>query len=336
MPSPSKLNSKDLLAPIAGADPAGAPLDYLVEQELDAARKDYEPHPEGPVPKKPEWDRIITVAVGQLANKSKDLRLAVRLAEALTKQEGFAGLRDGLQLIRLLVEECWDRVHPVPDTEAGEGMEVRADLLSGTLADPDAGPSFPHTIRAIPLVKIDEKPFSLRDKKLSDEDRGPIPRNDFERARAVSADIAEDLIQALEELKKLNGALAARMDQQAPNLTRLEDAMIECRQFLQHVQGEEPAAPPANGQPAAAAPVTGATPLRGAATREECYRQLNQIANVLESLEPHSPIPDLLRRAVELGKMPFRRLIREIVRDQNLLGEVNREFGIKEPQPPEG
>ena len=51
-------------------------------------------------------------------------------------------------------------------------------------------------------------------------------------------------------------------------------------------------------------------------------------------MEPHSPIPDLLRRAVELGRMPFRRLITQLIRDPGQLAEVFREFGIKEGEDP--
>ena len=42
-----------------------------------------------------------------------------------------------------------------------------------------------------------------------------------------------------------------------------------------------------------------------------------QVADALARIEPHSPIPDLLRRAVELGRMPFRRLIKESRESEN-------------------
>jgi type VI secretion system protein ImpA len=338
MASPASLNDEDLVAPISGDDPAGTPLDYLVEQDLDNARKDYEIHPtEGPQPKKPEWDKVIKVAVQQLAGKSKDLRLAVRLTEALARQDGFGGLRDGMHLLRLLVEQCWDRLHPAPDPDTG-GMEDRAYLLSDTLSDPDHGFVFPHTIRGLPLVLVDGKPYSLRDKQLADEDRGTLGREDFGRARPLDENVAEDLDQAIDELQKLNHLLAEKMNNQGPNLTKLQDAMAECRVLLRHAQGEAPPQPTGtegtDGETAGTAGGT-AIPARAAASREEAYRQLTQIANLLERLEPHSPIPDLLRRAVELGHMPFRRLIREIVRDDARITEINREFGIKEAPPPE-
>jgi len=46
-------------------------------------------------------------------------------------------------------------------------------------------------------------------------------------------------------------------------------------------------------------------------------------------LEPHSPIPYLVQRAVELGAMPFPQLMRALIRDANTLTELSRELGIK-------
>jgi type VI secretion system protein ImpA len=48
----------------------------------------------------------------------------------------------------------------------------------------------------------------------------------------------------------------------------------------------------------------------------------------LQQIEPHSPIPYLVKRAVRLGSLPFPLLIQQMVRDANMLGELNREFGI--------
>src|SRR5688572_24726305 len=107
MASPPVIKIAELIAPITGAEgnnPAGVPMPYAVEQDLDNARKDYEQGPTGNrLPKKAEWDTVIKVATEQLKEKSKDLRLAIRLTEGLIKKHGVAGLRDGLGLIRTLI-----------------------------------------------------------------------------------------------------------------------------------------------------------------------------------------------------------------------------------------
>lgn len=52
-------------------------------------------------------------------------------------------------------------------------------------------------------------------------------------------------------------------------------------------------------------------------------------------MEPHSPVPYLILKAVEWGSLPFPQLIRALVHDENIIVEMNREPGIKEPQPPQ-
>ncbi len=65
------------------------------------------------------------------------------------------------------------------------------------------------------------------------------------------------------------------------------------------------------------------------ATRDDIYSELATAAAALERLEPHSPVPFLVRCAVELGALPFPLLMQALIRDVNVLSEMNRELGIK-------
>ena len=112
----------------------------------------------------------------------------------------------------------------------------------------------------------------------------------------------------------------------------LEAARDLARQLLQRkggTPGEEPSAEQ-NGSAAGAVATNGVATASRAATRDEVYRRLADLADTLERLEPHSPIPYLIKRAVELGAMPFPLLIRALIREQGVLSELNRELGIKE------
>ena len=51
---------------------------------------------------------------------------------------------------------------------------------------------------------------------------------------------------------------------------------------------------------------------------------------VLQQLEPHSPIPYLLNRAVELGTFPFPELMKNLILNADVLKLMNRELGIKD------
>jgi type VI secretion system protein ImpA len=63
------------------------------------------------------------------------------------------------------------------------------------------------------------------------------------------------------------------------------------------------------------------------------YQRLTEAADVLAQLEPHSPVPYLIRKAVEFGSLPFPQLMRALIREEQVISEMNRELGIKEPTP---
>ncbi|MCC6419895.1 MAG: type VI secretion system protein TssA [Gemmataceae bacterium] len=349
MASAPVLDFSALTQPIPGDAPEGRTVPLPVRQKLGAARKETEPHPDDPnlgeVPRKADWPGIVRTVEDLLTNTSKDLLLVAQLTEALTRLHGFAGVRDGLHLFYELVEQCWDRVHPMP--EEGEGMDVRTGPFHW-LSDADRGARFPNTVREVSMLRIDNQTYSWMDWKCSQEGkplvdgRDPVPAADFDRALPLSPDVAEDLTQANDELTRLEQKLDALMGADAPGMMGLRQALEDCAQLMQTaVRRAGPtemagAAPPAAEAAAALAP--NGTSLTASlavgtgtiATRAEAYRQIEHIAAVLEQLEPHSPIPDLLRRAVALGRMPFRQLIRELIRDPNHLAELGREFGIRE------
>ena len=60
-------------------------------------------------------------------------------------------------------------------------------------------------------------------------------------------------------------------------------------------------------------------------SRADAYRQLEGIANFLQSIEPHSPTPYLVRRAVSWGRMPLHELMQEVLREE---GDLNRLFTV--------
>src|SRR5262249_45523533 len=106
MASPPILDFDMLLAPIAGAKPAGEALSFTDRKKLDDARKEINPEAFAPndprrpdKPQPPDWPGIEKLTQDLLAGTTKDLLVAARLTEALVKQHGFRGLRDGLRLM---------------------------------------------------------------------------------------------------------------------------------------------------------------------------------------------------------------------------------------------
>jgi type VI secretion system protein ImpA len=142
MPSPPTLDVEALLTPVADEHPAGESLRYAGTYDaIEDARRADDDLSQGEWvrdTKTADWSTVIEIASEALATKSKDLQIAVWLVEALVKRYGFAGLRDGLQLLWGVQERFWESFYP----------EVEDDDLE---------------FRAAPLVWLNDKlPLSLR------------------------------------------------------------------------------------------------------------------------------------------------------------------------------
>jgi type VI secretion system protein ImpA len=328
-----------LTAPISEAAPAGVPVPFDVRETLTQGRVEENPDdfkPDDPMRpatfKKAEWANIAKLAQETLAKSSKDLLVAARLTEALVKLHGFAGLRDGLHLMRLLIEQCWDRLHPV--IEDGD-LELRAGPFHW-LDDALRGARFPHTLRTTSLVFDEGNGYSYFDWRPTSEGRPPPNRAAFDKAAATAPleqleALFGSMTECQTELSGLCVALNDKMASTAPGMTGLREALEQCQGLVREILARRrPAGSTESHMPLGASTI----PSSGAGhmtSREDAYRQLAQAAEVLRQLEPHSPIPYLVKRAVELGALPFPELMQALIREPNAISELKRELGIKEP-----
>ncbi len=80
----------------------------------------------------------------------------------------------------------------------------------------------------------------------------------------------------------------------------------------------------ATGTPAPAA-------MAGWRNREQAYEALGAIASYLQSVEPHSPTPYLIRRAVQLGQMGLPQMVKEVSVSAGSLDKFFEMLGIAPP-----
>lgn len=323
-----------LTAPLEGDHPAGVRLPLETRRKMEDARKDFEPNPDDPsappIPKAPDWSGVIRSATESLSSTSKDLLAAVRLVEALSRRDGFAGLRDGLHLLKLLCTECWDRVHPL--IEEPDDMEYRAGPIQW-LCEPEGGAWFPPALAKFPLLRIGGAEASYTDCKNLVLDGQTLSVEALAAAEPAMPTLPEEVTAALSDLDELDKVLTEKMADQAPSLGGLRDVVAGCKRYLDNLRGptgEGQAG--ADGEVAATGGQVETQKRAGGSSRADMYRQLARLADDLARMEPHSPIPDLLRWAVKLGAMPFRELIQELVREPGVLADVRRQFGIAEPE----
>src|ERR1039457_4446205 len=136
----------NLLNPIPGENPSGEDLRYApIYDQIKEARRAEDEAAQGEwvhEVKKADFPLVIKLATDAIATKSKDLQLAAWLTEALVKVEGFAGMKQGVQLILDLTANFWETVYP--QLEDGDA-ELRASPLVWI------GDSLGFTLRSVPL-----------------------------------------------------------------------------------------------------------------------------------------------------------------------------------------
>ncbi|QEH33822.1 hypothetical protein OJF2_23520 [Aquisphaera giovannonii] len=350
MPHQPLVDIESLLEPIPGEDPAGSRDVSAVRGQLEEMRKEIDPdsydkndaaRPEAP--KRADWRGIVELSAETLRSQTKDYLIAVRLVEALTKLQGFAGVADGLRLLRLMTDVCWDRMHPEITEE--DDIDTRARRLDW-LDMNDRGAWFPSTLRLIPMLPPEPNGLGWQQWKESQGPKSKVSPADVEKgvqltSREASEALVQDLRLALQELDLLSRSLAARMTvdgkNYAPGLMTIRSALGDCLVLAQMVLGKKGGAMAAEAQPAVGEAAAGDGAQAAAApqaprmeTRAEIYARISEAAAKLQQIEPHSPIPYLLMRAVDLGNLPFPELIKSLVLNADVLKVLNRELGIKD------
>ncbi len=121
---------ENILAPIPGDNPGGPNLRYEpIYDKIKEARREEEDVEQGEWARErkvADWPLTIKLITETLATQTKDLQLAAWLTEALLRRDGIGGLKEGLDLLRALVEQFWDYLWP--EVEDGDA-EFRATPL---------------------------------------------------------------------------------------------------------------------------------------------------------------------------------------------------------------
>ncbi|QOY87618.1 type VI secretion system protein TssA [Paludibaculum fermentans] len=149
---------EDILSPIAGDNPSGQDIRYTpLFEQIKEARREEEALSQGVwqrVLKTADWPLVIRLISEALAKKSKDLQLAVWLAEALVRRDGFTGLQEGVNLCNSLLAEFWDSLYPELEDGDPELRSVPLAWLASKLDTPlRQVPLTPHGISALQFAE---------------------------------------------------------------------------------------------------------------------------------------------------------------------------------------
>jgi type VI secretion system protein ImpA len=339
-----------LLVPINPASPCGADLSFSEDFDRiqDARRADDDSLDAGEWVrelKRADWPRVVDGAVELLSTRTKDLRLAVWLAEALAKTEGFAGLACGFDIVRAMLEAHWHDLHPqMEDSDTQE--------RSGNLAWLFARGA--ELIREIPLVRTEQEAFCW---------------NDFESARALQMQMDRDpdhasaLAYGRVTVARLQAAQAAtprafyeeqyrdfplvgeagralekivdeKLGDDGPSTSVFRDAVAAVTAVVERLWqqaglgGSQPS-PADTSTPSLTDPgTTVGGPIQ---SRQQALQMLRLVAEYFRRTEPHSPVTYLAEKAARWGDLPLHAWLRQVIHDPGVLGRLEELLGTEAP-----
>ncbi len=301
------------------------------------------------------WRTVLALAPQILQQQTKDLEVACWYIEALTRTQGFAGLRDGIRLVKGLVDDYWDDLFPLPDED---GLETRVAPLTGLNGEGAEGVLIP-PLRNIPLTNGQAGgPYTywqyqqaLDNQKISDEsvrseriEAAGFSLADIEQAVAgTSGEFYSELRDEIEACAHDYRALSQALDERcgiehSPPTSNIVNTLEDCLGAVKHLAkdklpsaeeelegvSETPAGEAGAETPATAAVAGG--PIR---SREDAFNKLVDISEFFRRTEPHSPLSYMLEKAVRWGKLPLSELMRELIPDNASREHYSSLTGVK-------
>lgn len=309
-----------LAAPVDPANPAGLPAraTSVYRAIIEARQGDEDVQPRGVwqrQPKRSDWPHVSILAAGALRTQGKDLQLAAWLCESQVHEHGLGALAPCLLLAHTLCERYATALHPQLEND---DTEARANILRWL--DQKLAP----TLRQSPLFTMeDDRAATWAD---CEQTAHALDGQDTARATlaAMPTAILTERITALEDAHATIALLQQKFDTAqsatAPCLNALAD---QVHAILTALHNERAARTPAPAQVPTEAPAERAeTPATTTPTntpepyhfrdRADAYACLAAAAAYLAHLEPHSPTPYLIKRAVEWGNMNTGALYQEL------------------------
>jgi type VI secretion system protein ImpA len=281
----------------------------------------------------PDW-RELKKKSEQFLGVSKDLRVAVMWCGSALRLEGVPGFRDGLQLIRGLLEQHWAALHPLLDPEDKDPTQ-RLNILSALTTARGSASGWLKIVDYLydaPICPRRGAPPVSFEPLLTAQAPAGAPADSPELAQAASAiraagvvpvgALRQSLAESLEALQGIDSFLTTTLGAGGTiNFEELQSTLDAMKKVLAPFSPEGATA--GGSAPDAQAGTAGAeTPGESAAasitvrgqirSREDVVRQLENICAYYRQVEPSSPVPVLLRRAQKLVNMNFVQVVQEL------------------------
>ena len=323
----SAIDVEKLLLPVTDDSPCGDDLEYdPAFQELERTASidasasmvggDEEPEP-------PNW-REVAKQAETLLGQTKDLRAAMYLTKARLDTHGVVGLGEGIALIKGLLTDYWDEVHPKLDEEDDNDPTMRINSIL-SLVDPDEVIRQLHDVSLVRGKRAGS--YSLHDIRVAS---GEIPapggseppeigiinaafqESELEELQAS----ADSVTKAIDDLQAIEGYLTEKVG--PANNTLTVKPMVDELIGISKIYADQLKARGVDVESVAEGDAETGTsrPVSGEITsREEAIRMLDKVSEFFRRNEPSSPVPLLLQRAKGLISKDFMEILRDLTPD---------------------
>jgi len=327
-----------LLNPIRPDQPSGEDLSF--SPELDAitlARKSDDPSlDQGEWVtdlKEADWEFVVKRCSLLLETKSKDLRLAVWLAEAGAKKHQMRGLAEALLVLAGLLERFWDAgLYPESD---GNDHDQRVGNLGWILA------RIPALVREMPVTDGNGKRYSSLefDTARKNPNHPQLKLPEMEAAKRANSPkfksaFADDAQYLVEALRALEVAADLRLGQDSPGFAAARDAL----QTMVHLMPAAAATQPQfleldNELDLPLMPLQVVTGPPGAiSSRAQALAQLRAVAEFFRRAEPHSPVSYFADKAAKAGEQDLHAWLRSVIKDPASMAHIEEMLGVRPPE----
>lgn len=337
------------LKPISKEDPCGESLRYseLYDQIREARREEDDHLPQGVWKaeiKKADWDQVASLCQEILHHRTKDLQIAAWLTEAWLHLEGISGLMRGLELILGLTRNFWNNIHPQINKAGYELRIVPYEWINTRLSEECqyifiSGPSDRNAPPNRLLDFNEAQRLDLLTQKNSSQGVSQLAGSPQGSHHKVSLSIDKTptaFYQYMDDCCALSLTLIAELEEElrfhlegeAPTFYRLREKVEGLQRFANHVlhnRGKKKEKKKSNLVKAPGLRPPKESLSRSIESREQAYSILGEVASYLERIEPHSPTPYLIRRAIAWGGMSLPQVFADTLmngKDLSLLFDI--------------
>lgn len=314
--------------------------------------------------KKADWGKVEELACDVLKNESKDLQIAAWLTDAWLRLYGIKGLELGLTLCLDLCKTFWPTLHPQlqkDDAEyrlsplewLNEKLLIPLRLMPITQASQDKTKEYTYTDYEIAarydnILKMSHE-TTQKSKAIQNEPRIKMPQflhSQSQTPKEFYQELVDSCQNTLQTISELETFILKKCPNHPSILNLLRQEIKKLEDFsllilkkrktypLINTLEEDHLDVPEEKLSKITASINlvkkmikkeNSSPLTN---RDQAYQMLAEIADYLAKVEPHSPTPYLIQRAVSWGHMSLSELLSELIQDGGDLIRTLRVLGI--------